>query len=150
MHTKTWKMYCVQLVAACMLAACGGGDEPVAVELRRLEGLGYQAWPTKNYVIRSDIEWQAAWDESERVDPSATRPAIDFTKDALIGVSAGWGGCDNFGIARITRYGDDLLVEWQQTSPPPDTGCGGIMSPFYDFVLVPASIRGRVDFVKVK
>jgi hypothetical protein len=67
-----------------MLAACGGGDEPVALELRPLDGLGYQAWPTRNYVIRSDIEWQAAWDASERVDAPVTRPAIDFLMPASI------------------------------------------------------------------
>jgi hypothetical protein len=65
-------------------------------------------------------------------------------------VSAGWsGGCDSFGIVRITRYGNDLLVEWQRAPPPPDAGCAGGIWPFYHFVLVPASIRGRVDFVKV-
>jgi hypothetical protein len=154
MQAMTFPQYRGRLAALGMLAllaACGGGDAPVELPLRRLEGLGSTTWPAGNYVVRSETEWRALWDQQLQPvpDPSAARPAVDFTQDALIGVAAGWGSCETFGIVRISRRGDDLQVDWHKVAPAPNVGCGGVLSPKRDFVLVPASIRGRVDFVQV-
>lgn len=138
------------LVMIVVLSACGGGDAAIDLPLRRLSDLGYQPWPVKTYVIRTDAAWQAAWDE--RIGPpdaSVSRPAVDFSNDFVVGVSSGGGSCDSMGITRATRYGNDLVVEWSQNSPPPGVGCGGSLPLLYDFVLAPASVRGRVDIVKI-
>jgi hypothetical protein len=145
---------CAAAVIACLgllLAGCGGGDAPLEdVPIVSL-GADYADWPVRKYVIRTQQEWIAAWNEPLILtsEPRPEPPAVDFSTHNVLGVSDGWtGSCGTFLVKKVTRQGDRYRVVYGLVAPPPFTSCAAIIVPTVAFVLVPQPV-GSVDFVRL-
>jgi LPS sulfotransferase NodH len=132
-------------VAACLAAAallgCGGGDNFVPRELAvtRLP----VSWATtdlrETYTVRSDAQWQAAWQAHEpRTTPPAARPAVDFSRQMVLGLTRGTGpnGCYGLSIQRVVEHADQLLVHYAVSTPSGTAACTQALVALTDFVVV--------------
>ncbi len=113
----------------------------------------YGEWPTQTYVIRTEDEWAKAWDAHAASlslpSPLPQRPAIDFSRHMLLGVSRGWGGgCDSFSIRRLIDQAGTVRVEYADPPTPPYMACPAVAFPKASFVLVARSNQ-PVVFVEV-
>lgn len=135
-----------------LLTSCGGGGGPPIEDVPVVPVRGaawYAEWPVRSYVIRSQEDWEAAWAGVKSIgNAPPPLPAVDFTQNAVVGVSIGWTGnaCTVFRIHQIQRRGTDYQVEYGfGEPPPPNTGCVAIIVPSYDFALLPLPV-GNVTF----
>lgn len=134
-----------RLAAACLAAAallgCGGGETAALRELAmtRLP----VSWATtdlrQTYTIRSDAEWQAAWQAHEpRTVPPAARPAVDFSRQMVLGLTRGTGpnGCHGLSIQRVVEHAEQLLVHYAVSTPSGTAACTQALVALTDFVVV--------------
>ena len=84
----------------------------------------------------------AAYTSGRAITP-AERPAVDFGRHNLLGISRGWGnnGCWGLNITRVLETATQIRVEYLQSKGParPDTLCSQALVPMADFVTVPKS-----------
>lgn len=139
----------VAAAALLGLFACGGGEEAQEIPLVQVQAAWYASWPVRQYVVRTQADWEAAWSEPVTIgNPRPALPEIDFSSNGVLGVSNGWGGCRSFRVKSVYRAGNDYVVRYGTSDPPPFTGCAAVLVPEVSLVLVPQPI-GRVDFVRV-
>jgi len=127
-----------------VLQACGGGGgwQEFELPLVRLQAF----WPPKDlrrtYVLRTEAQWQAAWEAHEPpVWPAMTRPAIDFQRTMVLGLTLGSGpnGCWGMAIRRVVEEATSLRVEYASSEPRPGALCTQAIVALTDFVAVPQS-----------
>jgi hypothetical protein len=131
-----------------------------ARDFRLADHWGAQAfWPRQTFVIRTQAELEAAWAMARPLDhlnlPAGavvtppSLPGVDFSRTALVGVSAGAvsSPCSGFGIRAIARTGTDYRVDWGFADPPPMTSCAAVIDSAVTFMQVPQPV-GRVEFVR--
>lgn len=136
-------------LCTALLAGCGGGgDDTMPAELpfdRVRQATQFGAWPEQGYVFSTDAQWASAWAAymKGRAIVPAERPAVDFSKRTLLGVSRGWGanGCWGLNIVRVVETAAQLVVEYAQSKGPASDGtlCTAALVPMADFVTVPRS-----------
>jgi hypothetical protein len=139
---------------AGLLAGCGGGSDALPAELpfdRVRQATQYGFWPEQAYVFTTDAQWASAWASyiSGSVIGTVERPAVDFSKRNLLGVSRGWGnnGCWALNITRVVETTQQIRVEYVQTKGPPPgvtLACTLAIVPMADFVTVPKSDKAVV------
>lgn len=109
------------LCLAGLLAACGGSDppaEPVAYQLLFNE-FASRAFPEATHVVRNQAQLDALWASGQPwvglgVPAPQEAPAIDFSRNTLVGVTLGLGyRCYIPEILSVTRRGDTLTVVWR-------------------------------------
>jgi LPS sulfotransferase NodH len=128
-------------LALAGLAACGGGEP---FQLRELSTARVSAsWaPTdlrQTYALRSDAEWQAAWQaHAPRTTPPAQRPAVDFSRQMVLGLTQGSGpnGCHGLSIRRVVEQAEQVEVQYAVTVPTGSVACPQAIVPLTDFVVV--------------
>ena len=143
-------------LSAVALISCGGAHDPTPVPFTvvgDITGDLYGNWPVMNYVIRNEADLDAAWSSfTTRREPRPTKPSIDFTTYAILGVSLGNGDpCTGVTILRITQLDSTITVEYQSTDPaqfPAGLSCVPADYPRLQFVLVSAPV-GAVEFKRV-
>jgi LPS sulfotransferase NodH len=101
------------------------------------------SWATtdlrQTYALRSDAEWQAAWAVHEpRTTPAAQRPAVDFSRQMVVGLTQGSGpnGCHGLSIRRVVEQLDQVQVQYAVTVPTGSVACTQAIVPLTDFVIV--------------
>ncbi len=95
-------------------------------------------------VARSAGEWQTLW---QRHAPGRPLPAVDFTRQMVIGVFLGTrptGGYEAV-IAGVRVEGDALIVRWTERRPPPDQVAIQVLTAPAHLVSVPRH-EGPVRF----
>lgn len=136
------------LLAAVLSAACGGSEpyQPRELNFARINAF----WPAldrkETYVVRSDAEWQTAWQLHEPLTiPKTERPPIDFSRSMVLGITQGSGlsGCYGLLIRRVVEEETELRVEYSLLEPKfeltPTFVCTTLLVPLTDFVEVPKS-----------
>jgi LPS sulfotransferase NodH len=128
-------------LAAAALLGCGGGDTFVPRELVVTRLLA--SWATtdlrETYTVRSDAQWQAAWQAHEpRTTPPAVRPAVDFSRQMVLGLTRGTGpnGCYGLSIQRVVEHADQLVVHYAVSTPSGTAACTQALVALTDFVVV--------------
>lgn len=136
------------LLAAVLSAACGGSEpyQPRELSFARIHAF-WPAWDRKEtYVVRSDAEWQTVWQLHEPLTlPKTERPAIDFSRSMVLGITQGSGpnGCYGLLIRRVVEEETGLRVEYSLSEPlsepTPTFFCTTSIVPLTAFVEVPKS-----------
>jgi len=136
-----------------VLAACGGSSTSESVELStsRIAAFWRTTDSQETYVIRSDGEWQAAWQKHEpQTYPKTERPQVDFSKDMVVGLSLGTGpnGCYGLSIRRVVEDAEEIRVEYIHGTGQPGLACTQATVALTDFVVVSKSEK-RATFIRV-
>lgn len=100
----------------------------------------YGDWPARTYVVRTADEWAVAWASHDPLQvPVPARPAIDFPKCMVVGLSLGWGadGCHGVNVTRVDEAGDAVRVTYHtSTQPPPGAACTQSLVPMLALVRI--------------
>ncbi|MBE0548064.1 MAG: hypothetical protein IH627_10515 [Rubrivivax sp.] len=145
--------FLITVTLVAVLAACGGSSTFESVELSASRIAAF--WPTtdlqETYVIRSDSEWQAAWQKHEpQTYPKTERPQVDFSKNMVVGLSQGTGpnGCHGLSIRRVVEDEEEIRVEYIHATGQPGLACTQATVALTDFVVVSKSEK-RATFIRV-
>jgi hypothetical protein len=119
------------------------------LELRRIgqwtrTGIG----EARRLVIRDANAWAEFWSELGVGD----RPAVDFTRDIVVAVSAGQRSTGGYGIAvdRVGQAGGELTVEVIEIAPGPNCISTTSLTQPVDVVVVPAVNARSWSFIERK
>lgn len=134
-------LVCATGFALAGLAACGGGEplQPRELSMTRVSASWAPTDLRQSYALRSDAEWQAAWQAHEpRTTPPAQRPAVDFSRQMVLGLTQGSGpnGCHGLSIRRVVEQPDQVQVQYAVTTSAGGVGCTQVIVPLTDFVVV--------------
>lgn len=101
----------------------------------------------RQVTVRSAAEWTALWKEHA---PTAKMPAVDFTKDMVVGIFLGTRSSDGHQveIVGVRTQEKDLIVEYVQRQPGRGTMAAQILTEPYHLVAV-AKHPGPVRFLHV-
>jgi hypothetical protein len=101
----------------------------------------------RQVVARSAQEWESLW---RSVSPTRAMPAVDFSKDMVVGVFLGQRPTAGYGV-QIVRTREDrgnLIVDYRETRPPAGTMSAQVITAPYQIATVP-KFAGEVRFEKV-
>lgn len=151
MQISRRRMSVLLAATAAGLAGCGGGGSSVVeIVFSDLEGDFQGTWPVRNYVLRTDAEWQAAWNEhgvmTNEIPP---RPVVDFNRYVLLGISRGLASCQSLLVRGVSLQDGRLVVRYQIVAPPAGTLCAAVLTPLIRFIIVPVLIFDGVAFEQV-
>jgi len=102
----------------------------------------------KQAVARTAAEYTALWTQHS---PDRPRPAVDFSKDMIVGVflgsrpTAGW----VLEIVSAAPDGDAFVVRYRELAPPSGGVTAQVLTSYYHLVAVPKT-AATVRFEKVK
>jgi PrcB C-terminal len=101
----------------------------------------------KQVTVRTPAEWKALWKDHS---PTEKMPAVDFTKDMVVGIFLGSKPSDGYNveIVGVRAQEKDLVVEYVQTQPGRGTLAAQILTEPYHLVSVPQH-QGTVRFIHV-
>ena len=102
----------------------------------------------KQVTVRTEAEWTKLWQQHS---PDRKRPAVDFSKDMVVGVFMGSRPTAGYNISIVSTFAKDgnLLVRYQEASPKPGAMTAQVLTFPYHFVAVPKT-TGDVKFEKVQ
>lgn len=172
MKGKRFLLAALSACAALLLAACGGGSgsldsssstsAPITGILPQAEtGVPFEVFSPsllqtaidekRTVVVRDAETWNRLWAEHAGADLNQRPvPAVDFTRNMVIGVYLGAGGaCDTLSIDAVKqKEGPSRLeVTWRLTPPPPDMACIAVVVNRAVLITVPQSALS-VEFVQ--
>ena len=101
----------------------------------------------RQVTIRSAAEWGALWKENGGTAPL---PAVDFSREIVVGVFLGTRPTAGYGVEIIRVVGNSgaLAVEYVETRPSRDTITAQILTAPYHLAAIPKG-EGVVTFKKV-
>jgi len=102
----------------------------------------------KRVVVRTDAEWTRLWQQHA---PDRPRPAVDFSKDMVVGVFMGSRPNAGFSTAIVstTAANGALIVRYTETQPKPGTVSAQILTFPYHIVAIPKATVTDVKFDKI-
>ena len=102
----------------------------------------------KQVVVRTEAEWTKLWQQHS---PDRKRPAVDFSKDMVVGVFMGSRPTAGYNVSIVSTFAKDgnVLVRYQESQPRPGTMAAQVLTFPYHLVAVPKA-SGEVTFEKVK
>lgn len=103
-------------------------------------------WPSAEYVARNEAEWEAAWQQGRRMDPSDEgisrdgRPVVNFERHMVVGISRGLGSDSHYSLyfTEMIEWPDAIEVRFQYTNPDEDDNKS--MQPPAEGVGIPAMV----------
>jgi len=103
----------------------------------------------KQVVVRADDEWTRLWQQHA---PDRPKPAIDFSKETVIGIFMGSRPNAGFTTAVVsaTEGGGALVIRYTETRPAPGTLTAQILTFPYHLVAIPKATATNVKFEKVQ
>jgi VWFA-related protein len=98
-------------------------------------------------VARTAAEWETLWRRHAAGRPA---PAVDFSRDMVVGVFLGSRPTGGFGvqITAVERIGDAIVVKWAEQAPARDQMAAQVMTAPAHLVTMPRH-AGPVRFEKV-
>jgi hypothetical protein len=102
----------------------------------------------KQVVVRTEAEWTKLWQQHS---PDRKRPAVDFSKDIVVGVFMGSRPTAGYNVSIVSTFAKDgnVLVRYQESQPRPGTMAAQVLTFPYHLVAIPKA-TGEVTFEKVK
>jgi len=103
----------------------------------------------KRVLVRTDAEWAKLWQQHA---PDRPRPAVDFSKEMVVGVFMGSRPNAGFSTAvTMTTAGNGaLMVKYTETAPPRDAITAQILTFPYHLVAIAKAEVKDVKFEKVE
>ena len=100
----------------------------------------------KQVVVRTDAEWTKLWQQHS---PDRQRPAVDFSKDMVVGVFMGSRPTAGYNVSIVSTFAKDgkTLVQYRESQPRPGAMAAQILTFPYHLVAVPKT-AGEVAFEK--
>jgi hypothetical protein len=136
---------------ALCLASCGGGGGEERTYAQSILEVGALRWQDGTYVLRTEADWQTAWNAAEPrlllSDGTPYRPAlpaIDFGLQMVVGVVAGTGpnGCSGISIEEPKDEPGQLTIRYSiTTSGGPGVACTAAVVPLVAFSSVAQSSK---------
>jgi hypothetical protein len=102
----------------------------------------------KQVVVRTDAEWTKLWQQHA---PSQPRPAVDFSKEMVVGVFMGSRPNAGFSTAIVSATaapGGALIVRYTETLPAAGSVSAQILTFPYHLAAIPKSAVTDVKFEK--
>ena len=102
----------------------------------------------KRVLVRTDAEWTKLWQQHS---PDRPKPAVDFSKEMVIGVFMGSRPNAGFSTAVTTTTTGNgaLIVKYTETAPPPGAITAQILTfPYHLIAIAKADVKD-VKFEKV-
>jgi hypothetical protein len=132
-------------------AECPGRGEPVKLS-SVIRGVIGSLTEKTELAVRSEAEWKELWGKlALPMKPAMPPPAVDFSRDMVVGVAAGQGrGIVEVEITSIERKTDCILVTVAERGVPPKMSAAQFAQfrPFH-FVKM-AAVAGKPVFRYVK
>lgn len=102
----------------------------------------------KQVLVRTEAEWTKLWRQH---DPDHPRPAVDFSKEMVVGVFMGSRPNAGFTttITSATAANGALNVRYNETTPRPGAITAQILTFPYHLVAIPKADVKDVNFEKV-
>lgn len=102
----------------------------------------------KQVVVRTDAEWTQLWRQHA---PDRPQPAIDFSKETVIGLFMGSRPNAGYSTAVVsaTEGGGALIVRYTETRPPRDAITAQVITCPYHIAAIPKATATNVKFEKV-
>jgi len=120
-----------------------GADTPRTVDKGEQSNID----AAKQVVLRTDAEWTKLWQQHS---PDRQRPAVDFSKDMIVGVFMGSRSSAGYNISIVSTFAKDgnVLVRYQESTPRPGTMTAQVLTFPYHLVAIPKA-AGDVKFEKL-
>jgi len=101
----------------------------------------------RQVTVRSAAEWGALWKEN---GANAPLPAVDFTREMVVGVFVGTRPTAGYGVEIVRAIGNSstLVVEYVEAAPSRDTITAQVLTAPYHLAAIPKR-DGAVVFKKV-
>lgn len=102
----------------------------------------------KQVVVRTEAEWTKLWQQHS---PDRKRPAVDFSKDMVVGVFMGSRPTAGYNVSIVSTFAKDgkMLVQYRESQPRPGAMTAQVLTFPYHLVAV-TKTAGEVVFEKVK
>ena len=102
----------------------------------------------RRVTVRSAADWGALWKEN---GASAPLPAVDFSREVVVGVFLGSRPTGGYGveIVRAVGNGGALIVEYVEAAPSRDAVTAQILTAPYHLAAMPKH-DGEITFKKVE
>jgi hypothetical protein len=102
----------------------------------------------KQVTVRTEAEWTTLWQQHS---PDRKRPAVDFSKEMIVGVFMGGRPTAGYNISIVSTFAKDgnVLVRYQESTPKPGAMTAQVLTFPYHLVAVPKT-TGDVKFEKVQ
>ena len=102
----------------------------------------------KQVVARTEAEWTKLWQQHS---PDRKRPAVDFSKEMIVGVFMGSRPNAGFNVAIVSTFEKDghVLVRYQETVPRPGVMAAQVLTFPYHLAAIPKA-AGDVKFEKIQ
>ena len=102
----------------------------------------------KQVVVRTEAEWTKLWQQHS---PDRKRPAVDFSKDMVVGVFMGSRPTAGYNLAIVSTFAKDgnVLVQYRESQPRPGAMAAQVLTFPYHLVAVPKA-DGQVTIEKFK
>ena len=103
----------------------------------------------KQVLVRTDVEWTRLWQQHS---PERPRPAVDFSKEMVVGVFMGSRPHAGFSTAIVSTAAANgaLIVRYTETLPKPGTVSAQILTFPYHLVAFAKTDVKDVKFEKVQ
>ena len=102
----------------------------------------------RKVTVRTEAEWTRLWQQH---NPDRTRPAVDFSKQMVVGVFMGSRSTAGFAIEIVSAaaVNGGLTVRYRETVPRRGAITAQVITSPYHLVAVP-KVAGAVTFEKVE
>jgi hypothetical protein len=102
----------------------------------------------KQVVVRTEAEWTKLWQQHS---PDRKRPAVDFSKDMVVGVFMGSRPTAGYNVSIVSTFAKDgnVLVQYRESQPRPGAVAAQVLTFPYHLVAIPKA-AGQVTFEKAK
>jgi protease stability complex PrcB-like protein len=103
----------------------------------------------KQVVVRSGAEWAQLWRQHA---PDRPQPAIDFSKETVIGLFMGSRPNAGFSTAIVSAMegGGALVVRYTESRPPRDAITAQVITFPYHIAAIPKATATNVKFEKIE
>jgi hypothetical protein len=144
-------MAVVFALAVAFLQATATPDKAKAPYMPRTIEKGDQSSveDAKRVLVRTDAEWAKLWQQHA---PDRPRPAVDFSKEMVVGLFMGSRPNAGFSTAvTVTTTGNGaLIVKYTETAPSPDAITAQVLTFPYHLVAIAKADVKDVKFEKVE
>lgn len=102
----------------------------------------------KQVLVRTDAEWTKLWQQHAGERP---RPAVDFSKEMIVGVFMGSRPNAGFSTAVVSATAGNgaLIVRYSETMPAPGRVAAQVLTFPFHLVAIPKATVADVKFEKV-